>query len=160
MALPGSLAGWISRCPPNGELTASTWIETTRYRLDTNILIAMSKERPGLSDRLARYTSQEIVLSAVVIAEIEYGIAKSKCQAHNRQVFDTLLEGFSLAAFDAAAARRYGTIRSQLLRQGQWIGPNDLMIAAHAMALDVVLVTDNVGEFSRVEGLSLENWLL
>lgn len=120
----------------------------------------MSKERPGLSDRLARYTSQEIVLSAVVVAEIEYVIARSKRQAHNRQVFDALLEGFPLVGFDAAAARRCGTIRSQLERQGQFIGPNDLMIAAHAMALDAVLVADNVGEFSRLEGLSLENWLL
>ncbi|MBU1664792.1 MAG: type II toxin-antitoxin system VapC family toxin [Gammaproteobacteria bacterium] len=130
-----------------------------RYLLDTNILIAMSKARPGLAERLARYPASAILLSSVVVAEIEYGIAKSVKQEHNRRIFDALLQGFGVVAFDAAAARRYGPIRAQLEKQGQLIGPYDLMIAAHAQALDVVLVTDNVGEFSRVPGLSIENWL-
>lgn len=130
-----------------------------RYLLDTNILIAMSKERPGLSERLAHHAAHSILLSSVVVAEIEYGIAKSSRQEHNRRVFDVLLGGFSVAPFDAVSARWYGPIRAQLERRGQPIGPYDLMIAAHALALDAVLVTDNWGEFSRVEGLVLENWL-
>lgn len=130
-----------------------------RYLLDTNILVAMSKERPGMSDRLAGYPAASVLLSSVVVAEIEYGIAKSARQEHNRRVFDCILQGFQIAAFDAAAARLYGPIRAELERQGRLIGPYDLMIAAHALALDAVLVTDNVGEFSRVEGLVMENWL-
>jgi tRNA(fMet)-specific endonuclease VapC len=131
-----------------------------RYILDTNILIAMSKERPGLADRLARHPAQAVLLSSVVVAEIEYGIAKSSRQEHNRRVFDALLGGFPVVAFDAVAARLYGPIRVQLERQGQPIGPYDLMIAAHAIALNAVLVTDNMGEFSRVDGLDVENWLV
>jgi tRNA(fMet)-specific endonuclease VapC len=130
-----------------------------RYLLDTNILIAMSKERPGLAERLAHYPASAILISSVVVAEIEYGISKSVRQEHNRRVFDALLEGFTVVAFDTVAARRYGPIRAQLEKQGQLIGPYDLMIAAHAQALGAVLVTDNVGEFSRVEELLVDNWL-
>lgn len=130
-----------------------------RYLLDTNILIAMSKERPGLVERLTQYPASAIVLSSVVVAEIEYGIAKSARQEHNRRVFDALLAGFSVVPFDTAAARCYGPIRAQLEKQGKLIGPYDLMIAAHAQALGAVLVTDNVSEFSRVEGQAVENWI-
>lgn len=129
------------------------------YLLDTNILIAMSKERPGLAECLARHPAETVLLSSVVVAEIEFGIAKSARQEHNRRVFDALLRGFRVVAFDAAAAREYGPIRARLEREGRLIGPYDLMIAAHAKALEAVLVTDNVGEFSRVEGLGIENWL-
>ncbi len=130
-----------------------------RYMLDTNILIAMSNERPGLADKLARHAASAILLSSVVVAEIEYGIAKSKRQEHNQCVFDALLSGFTVVMFDKAAAQRYGPIRAELEQQGRLIGPYDMMIAARALALDAVLVTDNAGEFSRVPGLVIENWL-
>ena len=130
-----------------------------RYLLDTNILIAMSKERPGLAERLARYPASAILISSVVVAEIEYGISKSARREHNRRVFDTLLEGFSVVVFDAVAAKQYGPICAQLETQGQPIGPYDLMIAAQGIALNAAVVTDNVGEFSRVPGLAVENWL-
>jgi len=130
-----------------------------RYLLDTNILIAMSKERPGLGEQLAGIPANEILLSSVVVAEIEYGIAKSARQEHNRKVFDRLLDGFPVVPFDNTAARFYGPIRARLERMGRLIGPNDLMIAAQACALNAILVTDNVGEFTRVDGLVVENWL-
>jgi tRNA(fMet)-specific endonuclease VapC len=130
-----------------------------RYLLDTNILIAMSKERPGLPERLENIPASDILLSSVIVAEIEYGIAKSARMEHNRRVYDTLLDGFQVVPFDAGAARMYGPIRADLERRGQLIGPYDMMIAAHAQFLDAVLVTDNLGEFARVPGLSLENWL-
>jgi tRNA(fMet)-specific endonuclease VapC len=130
-----------------------------RYLLDTNILVAMSKERPGLAQRLGGVPASAILLSSVVVAEIEYGISKSARLEHNRRVFDALLGGFNVVAFDAAAAKHYGPLRALLERQGQLIGPYDLMIAAHALALDATLVTDNVREFSRVAGLAVENWL-
>lgn len=132
-----------------------------RYLLDTNILIALSKPMPDspLLLWLRRCPASDLVLSSVVLAEIEYGIAKSTRQAHNRQVFDTIVQGFRIEAFDQTASRCYGPLRAELERRGQLIGPNDLMIAAHALALDLTLVTDNTGEFSRVAGLRLENWL-
>lgn len=129
------------------------------YLLDTNILIALSKERPGVSERLAGIPASDVLLSSVVVAEIEYGIAKSARREHNRRVFDALLEGFRVVPFDHAAAREYGPIRADLERQGRVIGPYDLMIAAHALALGALLVTDNAGEFARVVGLRMENWL-
>ncbi|MBK6974544.1 MAG: type II toxin-antitoxin system VapC family toxin [Sterolibacteriaceae bacterium] len=130
-----------------------------RYLLDTNILIALSKERPGVTARLANIPANDILLSAVVVAEIEYGIAKSTRREHNRRVFDTLLAGIQIIPFDEAAARLYGPIRAELERLGEVIGPYDLMIAAQALSHDAVLVTDNLGEFGRVAGLAVENWL-
>ena len=130
-----------------------------RHLLDTNTLIAMTKEHPGVLERLTNIPASAILLSSVVVAEIEYGIAKSTRQEHNRRVFDKLLDGFQVVPFDAIAARLYGPIRARLERQGRLIGPYDLMIAAHARALDAVLVTDNVGEFTRVDDLAVENWL-
>lgn len=76
-----------------------------RYLLDTNILVAMSKERPGLANRLAGILAEAVLLSSGVIAEIEYGIAKSTRQEHNRRVFDALLQGFPVVDFNAAAAK-------------------------------------------------------
>lgn len=130
-----------------------------RYLLDTNILIALSKERPGVAARLASIHANNILLSAIVVAEIEYGIAKSTLREHNRRVFDTLLAGIQIIPFDEAAARLYGPIRAELERSGQLIGPYDLMIAAQALSQGAVLVTDNLGEFRRVAGLAVENWL-
>lgn len=130
-----------------------------QFLLDTNIVIAMSKQRPGLVDRLEDIPADAILLSSVVVAEIEYGIAKSARRRHNRQVFDALLSGFRVVPFDAAAARLYGPIRAHLEKRGRLIGPYDLMIAAHAQSLDAVVVTDNTKEFDRVAGLRTENWL-
>jgi tRNA(fMet)-specific endonuclease VapC len=129
------------------------------YLLDTNILIALTKQRPGLADRLEGIPADAVLVSSVVIAEIEYGIAKSRRRQHNRRVFDALLSGFQVLAFDAAAARLYGPIRADLENRGRLIGPYDLMIAAHARSVDAVLVTDNTKEFGRVAGLRIENWL-
>ncbi len=130
------------------------------YLLDTNILIALSRERPGIAARLENIPAGDILLSSVVVAEIEYGIANSARREHNRRVFDALLEGFQIVPFDAAAAKLYGPIRADLERRGQLIGPYDSMIAAHTLALAAALVTDNVGEFARVAGLKVENWLM
>jgi tRNA(fMet)-specific endonuclease VapC len=137
----------------------SIWIDEMLYLLDTNILIALSKQRPGLADRLEGIPADAVLVSSVVIAEIEYGIAKSRRRQHNRRVFDALLSGFQVLAFDAAAARLYGPIRANLEKRGRLIGPYDLLIAAHARSVEAVLVTDNTKEFGRVAGLKIENWL-
>jgi len=137
----------------------SIWIDEMPFLLDTNILIAMSKQRPGLADRLEGIPADAVLLSSVVVAEIEYGICKSRRRQHNRRVFDALLLGFRVLPFDAAAAGLYGPIRAELEKRGRLIGPYDLMIAAHAKSVDAVLVTDNIREFARVDGLKTTNWL-
>jgi tRNA(fMet)-specific endonuclease VapC len=137
----------------------SIWIDEMPFLLDTNILIAMSKQRPGLADRLEGIPADAVLISSVVVAEIEYGIAKSRRRQHNRRVFDALVSGFRVLPFDAAAARLYGPIRAELEKRGRLIGPYDLMIAAHAKSIDAVLVTDNTREFARVDGLKTANWL-
>lgn len=118
----------------------SIWIDDVQFLLDTNILITMSKQRLGLADRLEGIPADAILLSSVVVAEIEYGIAKSGRRQHNRRVFDSLLSGFRVLPFDAAAARLYGPIRAYLEKRGRLISPYDLMIAAHAQSLDAVLL--------------------
>lgn len=130
-----------------------------RYLLDTNMVIALSKGVLALQPWLRQCPVEDLVLSSIVVAELEYGISKSGRQAHNRRVFDSLLEAFAIVPFDHAAAREYGVLRSALERVGRPIGPNDLLIAAHARALRLTLVTDNTSEFARVDGLKLENWL-
>lgn len=129
------------------------------YLLDTNVLIALSKHLGGIADRLDRIAAAEVVIPVVVVAEIEFGIAKSRRRRQNRRVFDDLLAGFEVAAFDAAAAAAYGPIRADLERRGSLIGSNDLLIAAQAISLGGILVTDNVAEFQRIADLRLENWL-
>ena len=97
--------------------------------------------------------------TSVVLGELEFGAEKSTWAARNRQRLNELTERLPLLGVDASAARHYARIRAQLERQGQPIGANDLWIAAQALAADATLVTDNEGEFRRVPGLALENWL-
>jgi len=129
------------------------------FLLDTNILIAASKANPVVLSHLKKHTIGELLLSSVVWAEIEFGISKSARQAHNRQVFDAIAQHLKMVSFSPQAARHYGQIRATLERAGTPIGPNDMLIAAEALAQDATLVTDNIRAFSRVKGLRLENWL-
>lgn len=130
-----------------------------RYLLDTNVLIALTKGLGRVAAKLEKLDASSVLLPAVVVAEIEYGIAKSRKRATNRHVFDELLAGFDVAVFNAEAASAYGPIRASLERKGTLIGPNDLLIAATAVSLNATLITDNLREFQRVDGLRVENWL-
>jgi len=129
------------------------------YLLDSNILIATSKAHPAVRRRLEQHADHDILLSSVVLAEIEYGIAKSAKREYNRQVFEEISKTFKTIPFSPQAARHYGTLRTELERRGTPIGSNDTLIAAEALAQGAILVTDNVREFSRVPGLVVENWL-
>ena len=127
-----------------------------RYLLDTNICIYVIKRRPPqVLARFQRYAVGDIGLSTVTLAELEYGAAKSQFPARNQAAFTLPLE---VLPFDAPAAAAYGPIRATLERQGTPIGAMDLLIAAHARSLGVILVTNNVREFGRVPGLQIENW--
>lgn len=131
----------------------------TRYLLDTNVVSRLVRDpRDGVIARVAAVGEEAVCTSIVVAAELRYGAEKSGSRRLLEQV-EAILAGLSVLPLEPPAEVIYGQIRSRLEAAGSPIGANDLLIAAHAIALGTVLVTDNVGEFSRVEGLQLENWL-
>lgn len=130
-----------------------------RYLLDTNIVIAAMKGNPAVVGRLESTPLANLILSPVVLGELEFGAEKSAHSERNRARLAELAERLPLAVVHAETSRCYGRIRAELEQRGTPIGANDTWIAAHALALDATLVTDNIGEFSRVPGLSVENWL-
>lgn len=127
--------------------------------LDTNICIYIINTRPPeVLARFHRYRLGEIGLSSVVAAELAYGAAKSRSE-RNRKALEMFLAPLEILPFDEPAVWAYGELRAALEARGQPIGSLDTMIAAHALSLDAVLATNNTREFSRVEGLRLENWV-
>ena len=129
------------------------------YLLDTNAWIAVLN--PGdspVKSRLSAHQPDEIALCSIVKAELFFGAYRSTKQAANLQLRERLYRQFRSVPFDDAAAEVYGRIRADLAARGTPIGPNDLMIAATALANNLILVTHNTKEFSRVIGLILEDW--
>ena len=130
-----------------------------KYLLDTNVVIGLSKGHAEVRTRLATVPAQALMLSPVVLCELEFGIAKSQRPEANRAALALLLANLPVVDFTADVAIHYGRIRALLEAAGPPIGPNDLLIAAQAVSLGATMVTDNVREFSRVPGLVVENWL-
>lgn len=130
-----------------------------RYLLDTNILIAAMKGVPAVRVHLEATPLSHLVLSPVVLGELELGVKKSRYREENAARLASMAKELPLVPLDADTSRHYGDIRATLESRGTPIGANDYWIAAHARALGAVMVTDNVGEFSRVPGLNVENWL-
>ena len=130
-----------------------------RYLLDTNVLSDLLRNPGGLAaQRVALMGEATICTSIVVACELRYGAAK-KGSARLSERVEIVLGSLEVLPLDKESDRRYAEIRSQLEQRGRPIGPNDLLIAAHALALDLTLVTHNVEEFSRVPDLKIENWL-
>lgn len=130
--------------------------------LDTDVCIYLINRRPRherLLDRIDGRAYGELLISAITLAELEFGVAKSARGAANRSRLELFLARFEIAPFDTRAAAAYGPLRAALEDKGTPIGPLDTQIAAHALALGAVLVTHNVREFGRVPGLTVENWL-
>ena len=127
-----------------------------RYLLDTNAVIAAMKGLPGVLARLHALSPQEVGISAMVLHELYYGAYKSERQQHNIDRVARLQ--FEVLAFDSEDAQAAGEIRAMLARQGTPIGPYDVLIAGQAKARNLVLVSHNTAEFSRVPGLLLEDW--
>lgn len=129
------------------------------YLLDTNILSDLIRHPDGLVARRVEQVGQkEILTSIIVAAELRYGCAK-KGSAKLLERVQGLLETIPVLSLDVPSDAQYGLIRAELEAAGQPIGMNDLLIASHALALGLTLVTDNTSEFSRVRGLKVENWL-
>jgi tRNA(fMet)-specific endonuclease VapC len=129
------------------------------YLLDTNACIRiLNGTSQTLLATMRKHEPAEIRLSAVVKAELLYGARRSSRAAHNLRLLARFFEPLVCLPFDDECAQRYGLIRAELERAGTPIGPNDLMIAATAVAHELVLVTHNTSEFSRVSGLRVEDW--
>ncbi|HEX4497878.1 MAG TPA: type II toxin-antitoxin system VapC family toxin [Thermoanaerobaculia bacterium] len=130
-----------------------------RYLLDTNVCVDFLNRRfPSVTERIRSSPPEDLCVSSVVVAELRYGADRSQKAAENHDRLDVLTAEVQCLDFDLAAASVYGRIRAALEAQGTPVGPYDMMIAAHAVSQDLVLVTDNEREFQRVFGLRIENW--
>lgn len=130
-----------------------------RYLLDTNILSELVRNPRGtIRDRIAEVGENAVGTSIVVACELRFGAAKRR-SAHLVRRVATILAALPVLPFDRPADDRYAAVRVALKSSGTPIGPNDLLIAAHALALDLTLVSANAREFARVRGLRVENWL-
>ncbi|AUB81486.1 type II toxin-antitoxin system VapC family toxin [Candidatus Thiodictyon syntrophicum] len=130
-----------------------------RYLLDTNILSALIRQPQGsVAAMLARRGYARVCTSIIVAAELRFGARKLGSDTLSKKV-ESLLASMPALPLEAGADRAYAKARLQLEQAGTPIGPNDLLIAAHALTRGLTVVTDNVDEFSRVAGLRVENWL-
>ena len=129
-----------------------------KYMLDTNIVSAIVRDpRGSVLERLTEVGEENVCISIITHGEIWYGVRKNGLEELSRKVAN-VTRRLQVASLTIPCDQRYAEVRLAL-RQGKNIGPNDLWIAAHALALDAVLVTANESEFSRVPGLKIENWL-
>jgi tRNA(fMet)-specific endonuclease VapC len=129
------------------------------YLLDTNTCIRFLNPRKStVPDRLAAVSREEVAICQIVKAELYYGAYKSARRDANLALLAKFFSQFESLPFDDASAEAYGRLRAELTRLGTPIGPNDLMIAAIALAHGLILVTHNTAEFGRVSGLRLEDW--
>ena len=130
------------------------------YLLDTNICIYITKHHPPeVRARFAQHRAAELGMSVVTFGELMYGAEKSQVRDKALKVLDQLRSSIQVLEIPVVAGQHYGQIRARLEKMGKPIGNNDLWIAAHALSENLVLVTNNTQEFSRVEGLQLENWV-
>ncbi|MCD8488975.1 MAG: type II toxin-antitoxin system VapC family toxin [Desertifilum sp.] len=128
------------------------------YVLDTNTLIYYFKGQGQVAHNLANVVPQAIIISTIVLFELQVGIAKSASPTRRIQQLQQLLNQVNLVPFDRQQAIAAATIRAQLEQQGTPIGSIDILIAGSAIALQATLVTHNVNEFSRVQGLAIADW--
>ena len=130
-----------------------------KIMLDTNICIYLIKKQPSsVLERFTTFPVGDIGISVVTLAELHYGVEKSRHQARNRTALDQFIAPLEVAEFDREASHVYGRLRAVLEETGTLVGGMDLLIAAHAVSLGARLVTNNVREFRRIPGLRVENW--
>ena len=130
-----------------------------KYMLDTDICIYVIKKKPDrVLAALHAGVQEGIAISAITLAELEYGVEASAHVEKNTLALNQFLSIMSILPFEDKAAVEYGKIHADLRRKGMLIGSMDMLIAAHAKSKGLILVTNNIREFERVEGLKLENW--
>lgn len=132
----------------------------TRYMLDTDTSSYIIREKPAsVRERFKQIDSQQICISVVTYAELIYGVKRSSSSKVNRPIIENFARHLVIQHWDESAADYYATIRTYLESSGKPIGGMDTQIAAHALSLDAVLVTNNTRHFERVPDLKLENWV-
>ena len=130
-----------------------------KYMLDTNICIYIIKKKPDkVIRRLRESRLSDLCISSITLSKLEYGVEKSERRDRNKIALAEFIAPIEVIAYDDLAAAQYGKIRSSLEKNGMPIGALDMLIAAHALAQDLILVTNNDREFKRVPGLKIENW--
>ncbi len=129
-----------------------------KYMLDTNILIYAIKNRPKKVREAFKRHSDYLSMSSVTLGELIFGAERSAQVTRNLQDIEGLAARMDVLSFDYQAATHFGQVRAELTKTGKSIGPYDSMIAGHARALGLILVTNNMREFKRVPGLRVENW--
>ena len=130
-----------------------------KYLLDTNIAIYVIKHRPiQVLETFNRHAGQ-LCISSITLAELFHGVEKSAKPDHNLRQVEDFVSRLEVLEYGSKAASHYGDIRAHLERKGTPIGVNDLHIAAHARSEGLTLVTNNLREFERIEGLRLDNWV-
>lgn len=130
-----------------------------KYMLDTNMMIYTIKNRPEKVREAFTLHEGQTCISSVTLGELIYGAEKSSQVERNLSVIEGLAARLDVMPFDEKAAAHFGQLRAELAKAGKSIGPYDLMIAGHARALGLVLITNNLKEFERVPGLRLDNWV-
>jgi len=130
------------------------------YLLDTNICIYIINKNPRIVvEKIKQLKPSQVKLSAISIGELEYGVSKSKNREQNRNALVDFVSGFDILPFDDNDAEVFGLIRAELEKKGQVIGSYDMQIAAQAISNDLILVTNNTGEFVRIKELKMDNWI-
>ena len=130
-----------------------------KYMLDTNIVIYVIKRRPVEVLEVFNAHAGQMCISSITLAELLHGVEKSSMITKNLRKVEDFVSRLEVLPYENTAASHYGDIRTNLEKKGTVIGVNDLHIAAHARSEGLVLVSNNVREFERVEGLRLENWI-
>jgi tRNA(fMet)-specific endonuclease VapC len=132
-----------------------------QFLLDTNICIYIIKRKPQkVFERFQSLNPSDVGISSITIAELEYGAYKSQRLEQNRAALNQFLLPLEIVPFDEKSTQTYGNIRAELERKGIIIGAMDSLIASQAKALGLILVTNNVDEFSRIENLTIQNWTI
>ena len=129
-----------------------------KYMLDTNTCIFMMKDYPSVLSAFSANKKRGIVISAITLAELEFGVSNSTAVDKNRTKLIAFLTLVDVLPFDSNSTAEYGRTRAALQKKGTPIGQLDMLIAAHAKAARLILVTNNTREFERVDGLILEDW--
>ncbi|MGD9591488.1 MAG: type II toxin-antitoxin system VapC family toxin [Candidatus Berkiella sp.] len=131
-----------------------------KYLLDTNICIYIIKLSPPLViKKFHSLIIGDIGISTITLSELEYGVAKSSHKTKNEEALSQFIMPLEILEFDMAAASLYGKLRADLENNGKPIGAMDMLIAAHALSMNVTLVTNNEKEFMRIKNLKIENWV-
>jgi tRNA(fMet)-specific endonuclease VapC len=131
-----------------------------KFMLDTNICIYLIRKNPvRVLKKLQEIKASDVCISSITLAELEYGVQKSQNQNQNRIALAEFIAPLEIEPFEEDAAIKFGEIRTGLEKKGSVIGAYDMLIAAHALSLNVTLVTNNLREFIRIPSLRVENWV-